>query len=360
MFRYSVKRQGLWIIPLVTAALLICACSNKKKAETISSEEDTADQSDSVNLSQTKNLFDQPVLPNPLTQDPNKVLVRVNGEPILLGEVNKLLDSAMRQLADQIPPEQQAAVRARLFNNVKEQLIAKKLVDAAVAESGLTVTDNDINETLEKIRKSLKDTQTLEELLKNHGMTLEDYTASIKHQLILQKFFLEKTKDISEATEEEAQKAYENNKSSFVKQVTASHILIKVDPEASEEVKKEKKAKLEKIREDIINNKITFAEAAKKYSEDPDSAENGGTYTFGPHKMVPAVERAAFTQELNTVGQIIQSKFGYHIIMTTSREYIPFAEVKDAIQKRITEIKKQQAFANYVKSLRDAATIELQ
>ncbi len=63
-----------------------------------------------------------------------------------------------------------------------------------------------------------------------------------------------------------------------------------------------------------------FATVAKEYSDCP-SKENGGSLgTFGKGEMVPEFETAAFTQPIGTIGALVESHFGYHIIKVTARD----------------------------------------
>lgn len=78
--------------------------------------------------------------------------------------------------------------------------------------------------------------------------------------------------------------------------------------------------RLEKIRADIISDKIDFATAAKQYSQDPGSASNGGLYANIPRgTFVPEFEAAAFSIETNKVSEVFKTQFGYHILRVDSR-----------------------------------------
>ena len=77
--------------------------------------------------------------------------------------------------------------------------------------------------------------------------------------------------------------------------------------------------------------------------------------------MVPEFEMAAFTQEVDEIGDIVETDFGFHIIKVSSHteeSVIPFKDAKDNIIQYLTMINKQQAFSDYIKKLRDLATIE--
>jgi len=123
-----------------------------------------------------------------------------------------------------------------------------------------------------------------------------------------------------QTTDEEAKKFYDENASKFQgsEQRHASHILIGAGASASPEAKAEAKKKAEQVLAEIKKNPAKFAELAKKYSQDPGSAEKGGDLgTFGRGSMVKPFEDAAFSMKPGEVSGLVKSDFGYHIIKLT-------------------------------------------
>jgi peptidyl-prolyl cis-trans isomerase C len=77
--------------------------------------------------------------------------------------------------------------------------------------------------------------------------------------------------------------------------------------------------------------------------------------------MVPEFEVAAFTQEIDEIGDVIETQFGYHIVVVTERieeGTVSFDEAKEQIIAYLSGQKKQEAVATYIQTLRDSATIE--
>ncbi|CEN56062.1 SurA N-terminal domain-containing protein [Candidatus Methylopumilus turicensis] len=120
-----------------------------------------------------------------------------------------------------------------------------------------------------------------------------------------------------QTTEDEAKKFYDENASKFQgdEQRRASHILIGFSASATPEAKAEAKKKAEQVLAEVKKNPAKFAELAKKYSQDPGSAEKGGDLgAFGRGAMVKPFEDAAFSMKQGDVSGLVQSDFGYHII----------------------------------------------
>jgi len=355
MFNKSTKTAFLLVLP-VAIAMIFTGCDEEEIAEVPVAEQ--------VDLAQTEDLFSQPMQPNPLTTDPNAVIVRVNGEEITRGEIQEVLEVAMKQASGRVPPQQLQQMQTQMLQRIQDELITKKLMDAAIAATNIIVSEEDFAAAMEEVRSNVPPEQDLEAALAASGSTLEELTKNIKEQLATRQFLEGKTEGIEDATEAEAQEFYDTNPDHFKKpeSVTASHILIKFDETDTDETKAEKMAQLETIRADIIAGTNTFAEAAQAHSGCPSKAQGGSLGTFGKGQMVPEFEVAAFTQEIDEVGDIVESQFGYHIIKVDNRQEegtIDFEEAKEQIIAFLSGQKKQEAVTDFIKSLRDSATIEV-
>jgi peptidyl-prolyl cis-trans isomerase D len=148
----------------------------------------------------------------------------------------------------------------------------------------------------------------------------------------------------------DARAYYEQNRKRYVveEQRRASHILIKVAKGATDAVKAEAKAKAEKLLAEARKTPGQFAKLAKENSEDEGSAERGGDLDFfSKGMMVKPFQDAVDKLKQGEISDVVQSDFGYHIIMLTA---IKPAEVKsfDVVKADIlTELRKQQAAKKY-------------
>lgn len=172
--------------------------------------------------------------------------------------------------------------------------------------------------------------------------------------------------------QDDVKKFYDENKTRFTtdEERRASHILIKAGADMSAADKAKAKAKADELLAEARKNPAGFGELAKKNSEDPGSAANGGDLDFfGKGAMVKPFENAVYALKKGEISNVVQSDFGYHIIMLTDVRggaLRPFDEVKAGIeadlrrqlgQKRYTE--QADSFSDMVysdaKSLKPAA-----
>lgn len=144
-------------------------------------------------------------------------------------------------------------------------------------------------------------------------------------------------KDTVEVSDEELAAYFEQTKSQWVtpEKRAASHILLAVDRDASTSDVEEKQTLANELVE-RINAGETLASIAPTVSDDPGSAENGGSLgEFGRGVMVPEFEEAVYSMNVGELSAPIRSDFGFHIIQLD--DIVPekgqtFEEIKDELK----------------------------
>ncbi len=143
-------------------------------------------------------------------------------------------------------------------------------------------------------------------------------------------------------TEGEIKYYYDEHKRDFwqEKKVRARHILFKVPPGASKEDVEKIRKKAEKVLKMAKEGK-DFAKLAKKYSQDPGSAKNGGDLGFFTYKtMVKPFSEVAFSLKPGEISDLVRTPYGFHIIKVEEvkkAKTLPLKDVKDRIIKKLKE-----------------------
>lgn len=123
-------------------------------------------------------------------------------------------------------------------------------------------------------------------------------------------------------------------------QVRARHILVKVEPGASDDAKAAARKKAEDLLKRVHAGE-DFAALARKHSQDPGSAEKGGDLgSFPRGRMVPAFDAAAFALEPGATSDIVETTFGFHIIRVEEHQAggaRPLEAVRDEIVQKLKE-----------------------
>ncbi len=151
--------------------------------------------------------------------------------------------------------------------------------------------------------------------------------------------------DAIEVSDAEVEQAYTERESEFgtPEKRRASHILVRLTPGSSDEVKQEALAKIKaaKARIDAGEN---FAEVAKGVSDDVTASSGGDLGFFARGAMVPEFETAAFDQlNVGEVSDVVETQFGYHLVQLNAIQEAkikPLAEVKDQL---IDELRNEKA-----------------
>ena len=157
-----------------------------------------------------------------------------------------------------------------------------------------------------------------------------------------------------EVTEKLVEEAYQRS----LKDIRASHILIKIGPDALPKDTLEVYNKIMGIRKQAL--KGDFASLAKKYSEDPSAKDNGGDLGwFSVLRMVYPFETAAYTTPVGDVSMPVRTRFGYHIIKVIGQREaqgeIRAAHIMIKTEKEATDeqLKAAETKINEVKALLD-------
>lgn len=101
-------------------------------------------------------------------------------------------------------------------------------------------------------------------------------------------------------------------------ELRASHILVGVAQDASPEDTLAAYNEILDIRNQILNGKIKFADAAVKYSTDPSAKVNFGDLGFfSAFRMVYPFEDAAYKTKIGEISMPFRTRFGYHIVQPT-------------------------------------------
>lgn len=154
-------------------------------------------------------------------------------------------------------------------------------------------------------------------------------------------------------SDDELRKYYDENIARYTsaEERRASHILVKADKDAPQAERDKAKAKAEALLAEVRKAPASFAEVAKKNSDDPGSAAQGGDLDFfGRGAMVKPFEDAVFSMKPGEIGNVVASDFGFHVIRLDAvrgGQKKPFEQVKPEIE---AEVKKQLAQRRYAEA----------
>ena len=150
--------------------------------------------------------------------------------------------------------------------------------------------------------------------------------------------------------EQDLKSYYEQNlqRLSSKEERRASHILITAAKDAPEAEKKTARVKAEELLKLVKTKPASFADVARKNSQDPGSAVKGGDLDFfGRGAMVKVFEDAAFSMKKSDISDLVESEFGYHIIQLTDIKAAKAQSFESLRPSMEADLKKQQAQRKY-------------
>ncbi len=204
---------------------------------------------------------------------------------------------------------------------------------------------------------------TVEELKAFYNTHLKTYTNSIPEKRKIKYVMLDTAKVQAEVrvTNDELQAYYNQHRDQYrvAEQAKVSHILIKTPlPGPDGKVDEKGVADAQKRAEDLLKQLkagANFEELAKKYSEDPGSAKEGGSLGWiGRGRTVPEFEKVAFSLPKGQISGLVKSSYGFHIIRVDDRQEAhmkTFDEVKAEIEPIVKQQKTQETAQKQAEAL---------
>lgn len=247
----------------------------------------------------------------------DRVVATVGGEIILLSEVQEQFAYAKQQQAD-LPDE----YRCVTLQNI---IIQKMLVNQAKLDS-LKLTDEEVeNQLTARIDRLMlyfnQDQKALEEY---YGQTIDQIKEQTRNDMrnqLLAERMQAKITDKATITPAEVKTFFDNiPKDSlpyFNAEVEIREIVYK--PKVNDEEKNKAKSKIEDLRKRIEAGE-SFAELAKKFSDDPGSGAQGGDLGWQKRgTFVPEFEAMAYKLDKDQLSPVVETEFGFHVIQLIER-----------------------------------------
>lgn len=263
----------------------------------------------------------------------NELIVPVTASALLLGacgsnatdsESNTLISSKagdvkVKDVMNKIGDEQIASTS---FSIALNKILADKYKDK--------VDTKDIDDEIKKEQKQYGGKDQFESMLKQQGMSLDDYKEQKKLAAYQKQLLADKVKVSDKELKENTKKA--------------SHILIKVKSSSSDKEglsDKKAKEKAEKIQKEVEKNPDKFGEIAKKESMDSSSAKKDGSLGYVVKgQMVSKFEKALFKLKEGQVSDVVKTDYGYHVIKADKES--DFDKQKSKLKAKLIEQKVQK------------------
>ena len=290
----------------------------------------------------------------------DKVAV-VNGVVITRVQYDREVNIQRERVSRQGKKVSEAQLLA-MRNQVLEGLIEREILVQESRKAGIKVSDQKIDEQMANIRKRYPDENEFKNALSKMGFSEDEVKTQIEHGLAIRELIDKQIAGKVEVTDKESKAFYDGNPQLFKQpeQVKASHILIKADAKADEAKKAEAQKKIKEVQQKLKDGG-DFSTLAKEFSEGPSNVRGGDLGYFNRGQMVKPFEDAAFTMKPNEVSDVVETRFGYHLIKVYDKkpeQVLAYADVKEKLIQHLKKQKVEKQASEYIDKLKKNAKIE--
>jgi peptidyl-prolyl cis-trans isomerase SurA len=314
------------------------------------------------------------------TEHKADVVATVNGHAIMKSEMDKAYEQQLGQQQQQPPSEDQAN---SLRLNVLRALIDEEIVQQRAAKMNLTATNEEVDAKLNEMKARYTEDQFNQQLAANHT-TLDEVKHDLRRSLTQNKLLNKEINSKITVTDADVASYYNQHKSEYNLIQTQYHLaqIAVTDVPSAQPVNlqnskattdAEAKKKIQALK-NRLDSGDDFGTLAMNYSEQPETAPNGGDMGFATAEQLKSVDSAFYNAVMKLKpGQVTdilplpvgQNKkpIGYAIYKLLSIEPAGQRELKDPsvqqqIRQQLHEGRSQLLKNAYFEMLRDQSKVE--
>jgi len=252
--------------------------------------------------------------PSPTIADIDRVVVVVNDEVITRLELDRDARVASEQLRRQGTPLPAQNV---LEKQLLERMITKRTLLQYTRQTGLRVSDADLDQAIGRIADQNKMTPTaLRETVERDGISFNRFREEVRSEMLIQRLREREVDSRVIVSDAEIQSFLRSQESQAEKvdEYNLAHILVAVPEQATPEQVKTRRARAETALAQIRQG-ADFRQVAASFSDAPDAFE-GGAMGWRPAARLPSIFLdAAKTLKVGQTSEILRSPAGFHIVM---------------------------------------------
>ncbi|NMC73654.1 MAG: peptidylprolyl isomerase [Geobacteraceae bacterium] len=292
----------------------------------------------------------------------SSIAALVNDEPITTFDIDREKEGVEKGLDPSKPLD--AAGKEQLRQAALESLIGKKLIQQKVKELDVKVSDEEVRQAIEDVKRTNNITQErLQEALAARGISYDEYKAQIREQLERLRLISLEVRSKIQISEKEARDYYAANPDAF--QIDESfhvrQIFFKLDSQASEAERKRVAATAEKVLAEARGG-ADFATLARKYSQDSSAGEGGDLGFLKKGDILPEIEATLTGMKNGDISALIRTPVGIHIMKLEEHRQgkrQTFESAKPDIEDILYKKKSEERFNQWLADLRKNASIEI-
>lgn len=301
----------------------------------------------------------------------NRIAATVNGRPITSSEVRARLAPYFRELM-MLYPRQGPRFNSELVaakKAVLNDLIERELVLSDFATKGFVIKEDQVEDEINR-RILMQYNGNRSEFLNNlrqSGMNYTEYRDSVKKEITVSAMRGMRYERGIPPTPDEIAQEYKETSSEYrdimKDSISYSKIFIPaMDPEDPMMTPEDRYKLATRLREDIENGKISFADAARKYSRDAHAQDGGKWPSLRRDELAVEFANVVFAAQPGQMVGPLLDPAGFTIVKVQSKKLaaapaLESPEVKQKVDDAVRRKKSERRYRQWVDRLRDKAVI---
>jgi peptidyl-prolyl cis-trans isomerase SurA len=312
-------------------------------------------------------------------KDGSDVMAKVDGRKIFRADVDKYYVNQTTGSDQQPSGEQATSLRLSILN----ELIETEILMRRAEKLGLLATDEEVDRKLTEIKSPYTQEQ-FDQRLKEKKITVDDFKRDLRRSLTREKVLNKEITSKINISDQDINTYYNDHKAEFnliEPQYHLAHIFVSPLPNPQVRNLQNSKAQSDadaKKKIQMIVNRLDsgddFASLAMNYSEDSDSAANGGDLGFQPESAFQRTDPATrdtvmrlkpgqYSPVISVIDPRTKQLMGYRIVKLVSKEpagqrVLSDPRVQQAIREQLRDRREQLLKSAYYEVLRDHAKVE--
>lgn len=295
----------------------------------------------------------------------DRIVAVVNNDVITLRELDAVMDPYLKKIRTMdYPPEKEKETLYKLREDVLDQLVDSKLADQEIKRIKISVEEKEIDNVIERMKETRYFTdEELRAALAQQGLSMEEYRAKLKEQLLRARLVTQEVKSKIVITDEDVKAYYEAHPDLYggEKRYHLRNIIMPVPSFASRAQKAEIMKRMQAVHERLKAGE-SFESLARSFSEASLAAEGGDLGFFKLDTLSPQLQDAVKNLNAGDYTRILETDQGLQIfyiqeIETTKRKSLK--EVTPEIQEKLYNESVDRKYRSWLDELKKKSDIKI-
>jgi len=270
----------------------------------------------------------------------DRIVAVVNSDIITLYDLNRALkpyEENIKALGYETEKERETLFQVR--KDLLDQLIDSKLADQEIERAQITVSESDIDGTIErmKVARSVTDEQ-LREGLARQGLTMAEYRKEMREQILRTKLVNREVKSKIVVTKEDIKAYYEGHQDEYAgeKKYYLYNIFVRLSPEADTSEREDALRQMEDARARLAQG-ISFEDLVNQLKDSSSRVQGTDLGLYRPEELSEQLQGAVEKLSTGEYTEVLDTDFGPQIIYVQEIQETPAKSV-DEVESEIAEI----------------------